>query len=323
MACRNTGRRSKAPEGVACRESGFTNPAGKSRRKFPLSLGSGACRGATPVAIALCRSRLLFRYADGRQWPRHCIDPRRRGSHAAAAPHEGGGGVADCARRYRRRLAGDAGGARLDRPCRYRGGQRGSLYSGRCRARRAAQAERQGAAADRQRLYRAGDGQNGCVRVELLERYRSHCFVRSRRAGLAEGRGAFGAVRQNDAAAGQASPVSDRGRLRVPHRPAPAARSGLHGNCDFDRGGDVVLRKHGPELGARHDDQGARLCRRYHSGRGDPARTVPLRLAPLSRFRVGRRRARDEAADQCVSRPWRDRRRRSQHQARPRRHPRG
>ena len=50
--------------------------------------------------------------------------------------------------------------------------------------------------------------------------------------------------------------------------------------------------------------------------------SVALRLAQISRLRRGRRRARDEAADQRLSRPRRNRRRRPQHQARPRRHPR-
>ncbi len=53
--------------------------------------------------------------------------------------------------------------------------------------------------------------------------------------------------------------------------------------------------------------------------RGDRA----IRLAQISRLCRGRRRAGDEAADPCLPRPWRDRGRGSQHQARPRRHSRG
>ena len=57
-----------------------------------------------------------------------------------------------------------------------------------------------------------------------------------------------------------------RRRLRIPHRFAAAARSGLDGNRDLDRGGAVLLRKHGSKLGTRRHDQGARL-RRRHRGR--------------------------------------------------------
>ncbi len=42
-----------------------------------------------------------------------------------------------------------------------------------------------------------------------------------------------------------------RGRLRVPHRSAAAARSGVDRDRDLDRGGDVLLRKRRAELGAR------------------------------------------------------------------------
>jgi glutamine synthetase adenylyltransferase len=64
----------------------------------------------------------------------------------------------------------------------------------------------------------------------------------------------------------------------------------------------------------------ARACA---GGRGDPQRSVALRMAQISRLRRRCRRLRHEAADQCLSRPRRDRGGRSQHQAWPWRHSRG
>ncbi len=87
-------------------------------------------------------------------------------------------------------------------------------------------------------------------------------------------------------------------------------------------GGDVLLRKRRAELGARRHDQGARLRRRYRSGRGSAQRIGAVCMAQISRLRRARRRARHEAADQRLSRPWRDRGRGPQYQARARRHPR-
>ena len=54
-----------------------------------------------------------------------------------------------------------------------------------------------------------------------------------------------------DAAAGEAAAGAHRRRLRVPHRSAAAARSGLDRDRDLDRGGAVLLRERGAELGAR------------------------------------------------------------------------
>ena len=55
----------------------------------------------------------------------------------------------------------------------------------------------------------------------------------------------------------------------------------------------------------------------------DPQRFVALRVAQISRLRRRRRSLRHEAADQRLSRSWRDRGGRPQHQARPWRHSRG
>ena len=56
--------------------------------------------------------------------------------------------------------------------------------------------------------------------------------------------------------------------------------------------------------------------------RGLSRRAVAVHLAQISRLRRGRRRPCDEAADPRRARPWRDRGRGPQYQARPRRHPR-
>ena len=77
-------------------------------------------------------------------------------------------------------------------------------------------------------------------------------------------------LRAAHARAGEAAAGAHRRRLRVPHRPAAAARSGLDPDRDLDRGGARLLREPRPELGARRDDQGAPLRRRYRGRRGAP-----------------------------------------------------
>ncbi len=109
----------------------------------------------------------------------------------------------------------------------------------------------QGAAAGGQRLHRAGHGQDGRLRAQLFERHRSHRVLRPGGAGFAEGCRAGRAVRAPDAAAGEAAAGTHRRRLRVPHRSAAAARSGLDRDRDLDGGGALLLRKRRPELGAR------------------------------------------------------------------------
>ena len=87
-------------------------------------------------------------------------------------------------------------------------------------------------------------------------------------AGVARRRRAGSVFRAHDAAAGEAAAGAHRRRLRVPHRFAAASRSGLDRDRDLDRGGAVLLRERRAELGARRDDQGARLRRRYRGRRG-------------------------------------------------------
>ena len=88
-----------------------------------------------------------------------------------------------------------------------------------------------------------------------------------------------------------------RRRLRVPHRPAAAPRSGGHAAGRRPARRHHLLRKHGPELGARRHDQGAPGGRRPGARRGVPGGDPPVRLAPRPRFRRRRRHPRHEAAD--------------------------
>ena len=79
------------------------------RRRLAVSLGS--CVAPIPRGWCACSSPIPTRTST-RSWPNRARDRRDHGrsrGDAAAAPHEGGGGAADRARRYRRRLAGDAG----------------------------------------------------------------------------------------------------------------------------------------------------------------------------------------------------------------------
>ena len=100
--------------------------------------------------------------------------------------------------------------------------------------------------------------------IDLIVFYeRSHvCAAGRRRSGRA--------VRSRDAAYGEALAGAHRRRLRVPHRSAAATRSGLDRDRHLHCRRPLVLRKYRAELGARGDDQGARLRRRHRRGGGDP-----------------------------------------------------
>ncbi len=89
-----------------------------------------------------------------------------------------GSRTSDRLHRYRRRLAGDAGDARAHRTGRLcRAGcacASSSTMPYAANARAADPSQRKVV-----RLYRAGHGQDGCVRTELFKRHRSDCFLRS------------------------------------------------------------------------------------------------------------------------------------------------
>ena len=108
-------------------------------------------------------------------------------------------------------------------------------------------------------------------------------------------------------------------RVDLRLRPDPASTA----DRDLDRRRRSIITKAADRTGSAPRMIKARACAGDHRGRRALLHDlVALRLAQISRLRRGRRRARDEAADPCLSRPRRDRGRRPQHQARPRRHPR-
>ena len=202
-------------------------------------------------------------------------DRRRRRGDAAAAAHEGGGGAADRARRYRRRVAGDARHRRADRACR-RGGRRGGSASSRRAPRgragwsRAIATGRRTAAATSCSPWARWARASSTIRATST----SSCSTTPRRPRLRAGDRAGAVLRAAHARAGEAAAGAHRRRLRVPHRPAAAARSGLDPDRDLDRGGARLLRERRAELGARGADQGARLRRRHRGGRSDAARAL-------------------------------------------------
>ena len=169
----------------------------------------------------------------------------------------------------------------------------------------ALQARRPAAPGRELRLHRARHGQDGRVRAQLFERHRSHRVLRRRLRRRSSPAPSRRVLRAAHARAGEAPAGAHAGRLRVPHRSAAAAGSGLDPDRHLDRGGARLLRERRPELGARRADQGAAVRRRHRGRRGAAQRPRAVHLAQVSRFRRGRRHPRDEAADPCLSRPRR------------------
>ena len=212
---------------------------------------SGAARAGARI-----RSRGPLRRAPRRHRSGDLLHARRSLCDAAPAPHEGGGVAVDRARRHRRRLAGDARHRRAHRArrCRRRRGGAPSARPGGARG-QAAPGQSRGARG-RQRLHRAGDGQDGRGRAQLFERHRPHRVLRRRRARVRAGHRAGAVLRAHHPRPGEAAAGAHRRRLCVPHRFAAAARSGLDPDRGLDRGCARLLREHRPQLGARRHDQG-------------------------------------------------------------------
>ena len=274
LACRNRAQCSRQDDQAGRRREA----ARKARRP-----GGGDCRGlALSVGPDPRRPGPLSRAARGRS--RERISPqliadvtrvglaatRRRRGDARAAPRQGRGRAADRARRHRRRLAGRACHARAHR---FR----------RCGARRggALPAARRGRAGKAQARAIRPDPEQGCGYVVLaMGKMGAHelnyssdidlivLYDETRRA--RRGHRAGRAVRPPHAQPRQADAGAHRRRLRVPHRPAAAPRSGLDADRDLAAVGAELLREHRAELGARRDDQGAPLRRRPRGRRGVP-----------------------------------------------------
>ncbi len=182
-------RGSRRASAGPCRSSRRAAACGRCRL-FALSLGSGAAMRPGSLRVLL-RSDPDRTSAKPAAPASIAVRPHASDEAEAmrrVAPHEGRSGAADRFRRYRRRLARDAGDAGADRTCRLRRAVRAVRFLLRdAVAARAAHARRSGAAGDRLRLYRACDGQDGCVRTELFERHRSDRVLRSRCARPAAG----------------------------------------------------------------------------------------------------------------------------------------
>ena len=107
-----------------------------------------------------------------------------------------------------------------------------------------------------QRPDRARHGQAGRRRAELFQRYRPRPVLRSRRAPEPARRDRRH-LHTLGARSGCHHGGARRGRLRLPHRSAPAPRPGRHAARRRAARRARLLREHGPELGARGHDQGA------------------------------------------------------------------
>ena len=239
------------------------------------------------------------------------------------APHEGGSRAADRARRYRRRLAGDARGACADRACRHRGRCRRALCAGGSRARRAGsrprtRRSRRPAAATSCSPWARWAPSSSIIRATSISscsttRQRRRCrrtpsrrtlFVRvtQRLVKLLQERTADGYVFRTD--------------LRL--RPDPASTAIAISTA-------AALSYY--ESVGQNWERAAMIKARACAGDIAAGEAILNELSPFVwrkylDFAARRRRARDEAADQRLSRPRRDRGRGPQHQARPRRHPR-
>ena len=282
--------RPKPLQALLGRQCQSSRRCSQSRRRLAVSLGAGEPRAGAPAACAAIRSGRASCRAARRHGRCHGRNRRRGRGDAAAPPHEGGGGAADRARRYRRRLAGDAGDARADRARRYRGRRRGAVSARRCRRARAARRR----ATRRSREDGSGYivlamGKMGAFELNYSSDIDLIVFYDPDAPALVPQESKPRRSSSASPAAGEASAGAHRRRLRVPRRSAAAARSGLDPDRGLDRRRAQLLREHRPELGARGDDQGARLRRRHRGRRSDPRRARALHLAQISRLRRGRR----------------------------------
>ncbi len=267
--------------------------------RLALSLGTDARRARAARRPARKRARASFRGHSRRRRDRDRGDARPSRGDASPSPHEGGGGAADRVRGYRERMAADAGDRAADPVGRRGGERRGRPPARRCAAPRHAR-RRVPAPGAGLGLYRARDGQDGCGRAQLFERYRPDRVLRRRRARTRTG--ACAVLRAAHAGPGEAVAGAHVRRLRVSYRSAAASGSRLDPDRDFHGGGARLLREPRTELGARRADQGASLRRGYRGRRGVARRALALHLAQISRLRRGGRHPCHEAADPCLSR---------------------
>ena len=178
----------------------------------------------------------------------------------ALAPHEVGGRAADRACRSRRRLAGDARhrGAHRSWPT-PRSAPRCAICCAEAAAARTVSLAKSGAAGRGQRAISCSRmGKMGARELNYSSDIDLIVFYDAGVAALAPGTElAPFFVRLTRELVKLLQERTGR-RLRVPHRSAAAARSGLDPDRGLDRRRARLLRERRPELGARRDDQGAR-----------------------------------------------------------------
>ena len=171
------------------------HPSRVSRKRSPYLFDLMRADAARPVRLLGCDpDRHLAELIDN-DLPRSIGRHQRSRCDAVAASHEIGSRSSDRAVRHRRRLAGDAGDIGADRAC----GQspckrRCAICCARDRA-RADVAARPGQAGGEQRPDRAGDGQDGRWRAELLQRHRPDRLFRFQRADIGAGHRAAAVLR--------------------------------------------------------------------------------------------------------------------------------
>ena len=245
---------------------------------------------------------------------------RRSSGHGHPAPRQAAGGP-DRRAGGRRGLVGRRGRDAGAQPLRRRRRRRCTALSPEAGG-RAVELPGRGSRASggRDGPRRSRDGKIRRLRAQLFERRRSDRVLRHGALSVRqEGRRPRGGGRHRQRAR-QASRGDDGGRLCLPRRSEAQTRCGRHAGRDLDGGRGRLLREHGTELGTRRLHQGARLRRRSHRRRRFPESDRALHLAAQSRFRGDRGHPFDQAADPRTRQIRRYRRRRPQHQARPRRH---
>ena len=258
---------------------------------------------ADPDRFSRClrptRKRICALIAE-RDARRHGAQGRSRGD-ARAAARQGRGRAADRARRHWRRVGGERvtraltelADAAVGAAVRYllRGAARGQ-------AQPADPAEPENGSG----YVVLAMGKMGAHELNYSSDIDLIVLLRSERAALAPGRRAGAVLRPPHR--GLVKLLQERTadgyvfRTDLRLRPDPAATQIAVSTA----GGAQLLRKHRAELGARRDDQGARLRRRHGAGEAFLQRARALHLAQVSRLRRDRRRARDEAADPRLSR---------------------
>ena len=241
MARRDRAQRRRQGAQAAARDAkprrASSRPDRGDRRGLALSLGSGPA--PTRTAFSRCSKPIPKRIS-----PALIAEVARAGRSPsdeaevmrAPAARQGGGRAADRARRHRRRLAGRARHARAHR-LRRRGDRRGGALPA-ARRRRAGQAQ---ACAIRPRPEEGTGyvvlamGKMGAFElnyssdIDLIVLLRR----RARRRSPTDVEPAR-ALRPAHARPREAAAGAHRRRLRVPHRPAAAARSGLDPDRDLD-----------------------------------------------------------------------------------------